>query len=127
MSDQSSVVASPTLIHFIEYAVAEYTLCNDTGTVETVTMDPAKVTCFRCRNSTTFKRVQREGVEAPTPIKLSGVMAAAPEMQTLHRAGLAYIVKRGLNSGTNDGEHEALTELADALGLTYDDDTESYR
>jgi hypothetical protein len=47
-------------------------------------------------------------------------------MQALHRAGLAHVVKRGLNSGSNDGEHEALVELADALGLTYHEDTDTY-
>lgn len=125
MSDQSPVVASPTLIHFTVNGEAPPcgTLWNQ---VQNLSNNPARVTCFACRRSEVFKAAQR-GVEPPTPVKLSGVMAAAPEMQTLHRAGLAHIVKRGLNSGTNDGEHEALTELADALGLTYDDDTESYR
>lgn len=69
-----------------------------------------------------------DGVGAPTPpVKLSGVMAEVPEIQVLDRAALRHVVKRGLNAGTNDAEHEALTELADALGLVYDDDTESYQ
>lgn len=39
---------------------------------------------------------------------------------------IAEIVKQGLNSGSNDGEHEALTDLADALKLTYDEETDKY-
>jgi hypothetical protein len=81
------------------------------------------VDCVVCRR---VIDAEAGGVEPPAPVKLSGVMQESPEMQALHRAGLAHIVKRGLNAGTNDAEHEALTELADALGLVYDDDSESY-
>lgn len=40
-----------------------------------------KVTCFACRRTEVFKQDQlTEGVEPPTPIKLSGVMAGSEEM-----------------------------------------------
>lgn len=70
----------PPLIHFIEYAVAEYTLCNDTGTVGTVTMSCDKVTCPRCRASTTFKRIEKDQ-RGPAPF--SQVIAEDPALQAL--------------------------------------------
>lgn len=36
------------------------------------------------------------------------------------------IARAGLNANSNDAEHEALTQLADLLGLKYNDDTEEY-
>jgi hypothetical protein len=36
------------------------------------------------------------------------------------------IARAGLNNGSNDAEHEALTQLADLLGLKYNDETERY-
>ena len=84
---------------------------------------PGEVTCFACRKTPVFLDAQRYD----TPVKLSGVMAGAPEFQALaHELEIRFIVKQGLNSGSNDGEHEALTDLANALGLTYDEDTDTY-
>lgn len=39
---------------------------------------------------------------------------------------VAMIVRAGLNAGSNDAEHEALTELADMVGLEYDEDRDQY-
>lgn len=116
-------------VHFIASSAADYTACRAKlfdafdGWLP-VSTEPGRVTCFACRNSTGFKAAQR-GVGAPTPL---------PQRQTprllrdiiAESQDLRNIVKQGLNAGTNDAEHEALTDLADHFGLTYDEDTDTY-
>ncbi|QWY82828.1 DNA primase domain protein [Arthrobacter phage SilentRX] len=113
----------PTLIHFARIAAGfQHPVCG-AGDDPVVTANHGQVTCFACRRSTAF----RDSRTAEGLLRLDAVVKASAPMQELHRSGLAYIVKRGLNSGTNDGEHEALVELADALGLVYDEETDKYR
>lgn len=112
----------PTLVHFARIAAGFSDAVCGAGHLSTVTANHGLVTCFACRRSTAFRDT---GVGTPTLLRQ--VIEDSPGMQALHRAGLVHIVKRGLNSGSNDGEHEALVELADALGLVYDEDTDKYR
>lgn len=121
-----------TICHFTQGNLTPVCGADDDNPV--TSPNPGDVTCFRCRRVPAFVRAQtgdRIGTPIPlpqrqTPTLLKDIVAANQDMQALHRAGLVYVVKRGLNSGTNDGEHEALVELADALGLTYDEDTDTY-
>lgn len=96
------------------------------------TTESGRVTCFACRRSEAFKAAQL-GVGAPTPLPqrktpvlLKEIIASNEQLQRMFLDSLAETVKQGLNSGSNDAEHEALTDLADALGLTYDDTTDTY-
>lgn len=113
---------APTLVHFIvdfdDTTGPAFACRADVGTGNSGT---GRVTCFACRQSAAFK----QALEVP-PIRLSGVMAAAPEIQALDRAALREIAKRGLNAGRGDAEWEALVEIGQALGLTYDDETNRY-
>lgn len=97
--------------------------CGAHGDRLALSENPGQVTCFACRRTPVFLDAQRWD----TPVKLSGVMAGTPEFRALaHELEIRDLVKQGLNSGSNDGEHEALTDLANALGLTYDEDTDTY-
>jgi hypothetical protein len=116
-------------VHFITSSSADYTACRAKlfdafEGWERVTTEHGRVTCFLCRNSTGFKLTQR-GVEPPTPLPqrqtprlLRDIVADSIELRD--------IIKQGLNAGTNDAEHEALTQLADHFGLTYNEDTNTY-
>lgn len=113
----------PTLIHFARIAAGfQHPVCG-AGVLEPVTASHGQVTCFACRRSTAF----RDSRNADGLLRLDAVLKLSGPVQALDRAALTHIVKRGLNSGTNDGEHEALTDLAGALGLEYDEDTDKYR
>lgn len=75
----------------------------------------------------------KRGVGAPTPLPqrqtpvlLKEIIATDAQLRDLHLESLAEIVKRGLNADSGDAERDALVELADALHLTYDDETERY-
>lgn len=46
--------------------------------------------------------------------------------QSLSKDEVREIVQDGLNGGTNDAEHEALGQLADMVGLEYDEETGKY-
>lgn len=108
----------PTLVHFGSASTA----CGVGGINPLTSIDPGRVTCFACRQSARFK----QSLDNWAPVKLSGVMAAAPEIQALDRAALREIAKRGLNAGRGDAEWEALVEIGEALGLTHDDETNRY-
>ncbi|QWY81384.1 hypothetical protein SEA_RIZWANA_87 [Arthrobacter phage Rizwana] len=54
-------------VHFITSPAKVYAVCGDRGQQST---DPARVTCFSCRNNETFKVAQRG-----MPMKLSDVLA----------------------------------------------------
>ncbi|MGZ4659672.1 MAG: hypothetical protein ACXVYB_00165 [Arthrobacter sp.] len=47
--------------------------------------------------------------------------------QSLDRDEVKEIVKTGLNSGNGDGEWSALIELADMVGLEYDEEENKYK
>lgn len=112
----------PTMIHY-SWPDGGPAACGAQYDLLRMSRDPGEVTCFICRRTYVFLDAQRYD----TPVKLSGVMAGTPEFQALaHELEIRFIVKQGLNSGSNDGEHEALTDLANALGLTYDEDTDTY-
>lgn len=44
----------------------------------------------------------------------------------LAKGEVAIIVKAALNAGSNDAEHDALVELADMVGLEYDEEKDVY-
>ena len=122
-----------TLVHFIVQPTAKqawHLACTGRQWDGDGTANLGEVTCFACRNTLTFK-LEQKGVGSSTPlpqrvapppltppVKLDAVMAASVELRD--------IVKQGLNAGTNDAEHEALTELADLFGLTYNEHTNTY-
>jgi len=44
----------------------------------------------------------------------------------LFKANAAVIIARGLNADSGDAERDALVELADMVGLQYNDEKERY-
>lgn len=118
-----------TLIHFsLDAQTGGRAVCGTIapadGELAGITARPGMVTCFACRANSKFKAALR-GIGEPTPLPqrqtptlLRDIIAESTDFRD--------IVKQGLNAGTNDAEHEALTELADALGLTYDEGTDTY-
>lgn len=122
----------PEATHIIHFSLTAQTggravcgtIAPTDGELAGITARPGMVTCFACRRTAVFKAAQM-GVEPPTPLPqrqtprlLRDILAGSEELRD--------IVKQGLNAGTNDAEHEALTQLADHFGLTYNEDTDTY-